>query len=218
MAEMWGVADIDSVQCLIEIPLMLILGTLLALAYAHSDELIDPMPVTLYLAGIESSQKSKNSATEGSDIGSIVNAGRVPPIMLGMPNWMPLNGREIAEVIANQYLLYDEYYRVSPGLKPQELMWGGCPTVERFQRDGAWELYFCGRAARTYYGNWDVEDFRGGQRLCVEASNFAKSCRFVWRGAGSQQLFLPGPVTPGLMTNGNTVLPYRLREIEPTRG
>jgi len=104
----------------------------------------------------------------------------LPPLKLDRPNWLPMTGPQIVEAFAGRMIGVDRRYEPYPGVRVNVVFIGGCPPGESFDRNGGWSKSVCFRALRTYKGKWWTEKFRGGERLCVEASDFPKLCRFVW--------------------------------------
>jgi len=104
----------------------------------------------------------------------------------------------------------DTEYEPYPGVRVDTYYIGGCAPTEVFSHDGRWEINECQRAVRVYRGRWTVEPFQGGYRLCVEATDFAKQCRFVWQGASADRLILSAPESFPSEDWGNAYNPYRL--------
>lgn len=118
-----------------------------------------------------------------------------PPFKLIQPKWLPLTGSQIAAALSGNRLTIDEDYEVAPGLRPQVSFTGGCIPTEVFHPDGRWLSRFCYRGPKIFNGRWTVEPFRGGDHLCVEAPDFARTCRFVWQAAAPNRLFMPASVS-----------------------
>lgn len=110
--------------------------------------------------------------------------------------------------------MLDGEYEPFPGVRVNTYYMGGCPPTEIFGHDGRWEKSECQRAVRVYRGHWTVEVFQGGHRLCVEAVDFLKQCRFVWQGASADQLILSAP-TPSPSGWGDAYNPYRILNGHP---
>jgi hypothetical protein len=120
---------------------------------------------------------------------SVQRDSRVPPLKLAQPWWLPLTGLQIVALLHDHTLRVDEDYRPVAGVRVETYSDGACPTSETFASNGAWSRFVCHRGARTYRGTWAAEKFRGGERLCVEAPDFPKLCRFVWQGASRNEVF-----------------------------
>jgi hypothetical protein len=115
---------------------------------------------------------------------------RLPPFKLDRPDWLPLTPQQIAGALAGRALLVDEDYQPFPGVKIKTFWMGGCPPREAFSSNGDWSRYVCQRGPHIYTGRWKTEKFRGGDRLCVEAPDFPKLCRFVWREASDNRVIM----------------------------
>ena len=114
----------------------------------------------------------------------------VPPLRLDAPRWLPLTGTQIVALFSDRVLEVEENYEPSPGVKVEMVEVGGCWPQEKFFADGRWQRVECQRGARTFEGHWGTDKFRGGERLCVEAADFPKRCRFVWEGASADRVFM----------------------------
>jgi len=121
----------------------------------------------------------------GSTVVLAEEPAQPPPALHGLtlrltaPDWPPLTAEQLSALISDQTAISEV------GL------WGGCPTQETFYPDGRWEMGMCQRTYRVYQGRWRKEAFRGGERLCVEASDYPKQCRFVWQGSAASQIVMP---------------------------
>jgi hypothetical protein len=148
-------------------------------------------------------------AAEPVQVGSVFHA---PPLRLAEPKWRPLTGQEIKLLISDHTAVIDERYEPYPGVKVNVIYWGGCPPYETFFADGRWEMGMCQVAYRVYNGRWTTEAFRGRERLCVEASDRPKECRFVWQGANADQIVMPlgTPVQDNQLNRDFS--PYRLKK------
>lgn len=134
-----------------------------------------------------------------------------PPLRLAEPRWLPLTGQEIKSLISDHTIVIDEGYEPYPGTGVVVSYVGACPPYETFSADGRWQMGRCERAYRVFNGRWTTEPFRGGERLCVEASDFPKQCRFVWQGASADQIVMPrGSPAQDVQLNSD-YSPYRLK-------
>ncbi|AUW58068.1 hypothetical protein C1T17_08055 [Sphingobium sp. SCG-1] len=122
--------------------------------------------------------------------GGALIATEIPPLKLDQPNWRPMTGQQISAAFRGRALYVDEAYRPYPNVKVKTFWMGGCPPSEHFAANGVWTRSECHRARKSYFGRWETERFRGGERLCVEAPNFPKLCRFVWLGAAGDRVFM----------------------------
>lgn len=113
-----------------------------------------------------------------------------PPLKLDLPRWLPLTAAQIVRAFAGRTLVVDEDFQPYPGVRVVTFRMGGCPPSETFSADGVWTRYECLRGPRTYTGHWTTEKFRGGERLCVQAPDFIKSCRFVWQGSAGDRFIM----------------------------
>lgn len=134
------------------------------------------------------------------------------PLRLAKPRWRPLTGQEIKALISDHTAVIDERYEPYPGVKLEVSFVGGCAPSETFFADGRWQMGMCQRAYRVYNGRWTTEAFLGGERLCVEAGDRPKECRFVWQGSSADQIVMP-LWTPAQDKQVNEDFnPYQLRE------
>lgn len=137
-------------------------------------------------------------------------AQSIPPLQLAQPDWRPLDAAQILSLFADRTLTVDEKYEPFPGAKVRVRFIGGCAPTESFFQDGRWHRFECQRGPTTYAGHWSTEAFRGGERLCVEAAGRAKECRFVWKSASAETIFMRADASPpGDETSGDTYNPYR---------
>ena len=137
-----------------------------------------------------------------------------PPVKLVQPRWLPLSGSELHAAMSGKRLTIDEDYEVALGVKPEVSFVGGCPPLELFYEDGRWESHFCFRGPKSYRGSWIIEQFRGGEHVCVMASDFPKSCRFVWQGKVPDRVFMPASVSSRSIEQGETFNPYSLTPLK----
>lgn len=114
----------------------------------------------------------------------------VPPLRLDAPRWPPLTGGQIVALFSNRILDVDESYEPFPGVRIEILEVGGCWPKEIFLADGRWQRFECQRGSRTFEGHWTTDKFRGGERLCVEATDLPRRCRFVWQGLSADRVFM----------------------------
>jgi len=151
------------------------------------------LTLRIALTGLLLSGAAKAIAADRSRASSSATlaASRTPPLRLDAPRWAPLTGQQIAALFKGHSLIVDENYEPVPGVKVEIFEVGGCWPRENFFADGRWQRFECQRAARTYDGHWTTEAFRGGERLCVQASDFLKRCRLVWRGKSADQIIMP---------------------------
>ena len=70
------------------------------------------------------------------------------------------------------------------------------------------------RGPRFYRGRWTVEPYQGGDHLCVEAPDYPRRGRFVWRGDGPDRAFMPAFLSIGGVEVENVFNPYRLTPVE----
>lgn len=138
----------------------------------------------------------------------VAASARIPPLLLALPHWPPLNEKQITEAISGRIATVNYAYEPYPGVKVSIIHIGGCPPSETFFADGRWRMGVCQRAFRVYEGRWKTEAFRGGQRLCVEATDSPKSCRFVWQGSTTHELFLSPGEAENSGETGNSATPY----------
>ena len=136
---------------------------------------------------------------------------RMPPVSIIGPDWPSLRGQDLVDAMSGKTLVLDEEFEIAPGVKPKVIYSGGCPPHERFHADGKWIGIFCSRVQTTFQGQWTVEKFRGGERLCVEAEGYSKRCRFVWQGEESDQLFLSAETSPAQEDDPVRYNPYRIK-------
>lgn len=144
--------------------------------------------------------------------GGAVTATQVPPLKLDQPDWRPMTGPEISAAFRGRVLNVDEAYQPYPKVRVKTFWMGGCPPREYFAANGVWTRSECHRALKSYSGRWETERFRGGERLCVAATDFPKLCRVVWLGAASDQVFMAADKTfwEEPMDDPITFNPYRL--------
>lgn len=137
---------------------------------------------------------------------------RAPPLRLDAPRWQPLTGQQVTALFKGNSLIVDEGYEPVPGVKVEIFEFGGCWPSENFFADGRWQRFECQRAARRYDGQWTTEPFRGGERLCVQASDLPKRCRFVWQGKSADQVIMPvaGIRISDSWDDPDAYTPYRL--------
>lgn len=112
------------------------------------------------------------------------------PLRWARPQWRPLTGQQITALISDRTVIIDTTYEPYPGTKVNAVFWGGCPPYETFLADGRWQMGMCQRVYRVYKGRWTTEAFRGGERLCVDAIDRPKECRFVWQGSTVDQIVM----------------------------
>jgi hypothetical protein len=134
----------------------------------------------------------------------------VLPLRLAEPQWRPLTAQEIKSRISGRTVVIDETYEPAPGVKVNVSFPGGCPPSETFFPDGRWEMGMCERLYRTFKGRWYTEAFRGGGRLCTEANDHAKECRFVWQGSTADQIIMSQPSIAGANEPTDDFNPYRV--------
>jgi hypothetical protein len=151
----------------------------------------------------------------GSTVVWAEESAQPPPALHGLtlrltaPDWPPLTAEQISAIISDRTVIVENGYEPFPGTKVQYFYKGGCPPYETFYQDGRWEMGMCQRTYRVYQGRWSTEAFRGGERLCVEASDYPKQCRFVWQGSAASQIVMP--LSLGRSDEANDVYsPYRL--------
>jgi len=118
------------------------------------------------------------------------SADRTPALRLAQPHWLPLTAEQIRALFADRGLAMDEGYQPLPGAKIEMIEIGGCWPSEIYFADGQWQRHMCSRGPREFAGRWYTEKFRGGERLCVEASDFPKRCRFVWLGDAPNRVIM----------------------------
>lgn len=147
-----------------------------------------------------------------SPSGGVPTAVRVPSLRLDEPDWQPMTGEQINTALRERTLIVDETYRPYPDVRVKIFWMGGCPPREHFGANGIWSRYECQRGPRLYSGRWETERFRGGERLCVAASDFPKLCRFVWLGAKPNNVFMAASrmAWEEPMDDPRTFNPYRL--------
>jgi hypothetical protein len=143
---------------------------------------------TSALAGLGQAIAAAQAQTNSPPISS---ADRSPALRLAQPRWLPLSGQQIKVLFEDRALAIDEGYEPYPGAKIEMLEAGGCWPAERFLASGQWQRFECQRGPRRITGHWYTEKFRGGERLCVEAPDFVKRCRFVWQGADANRVIMP---------------------------
>lgn len=132
------------------------------------------------------------------------------PLRLAAPQWPPLTAQQIRGLVADRMVIVEDGYEPAPGIKLRAFFVGGCPPAETFFPDGRWEMGVCERAYRVFKGFWSTEAFRGGDRLCVEANDRPKACRFVWQGAVADQIVMSQPSRAGADTSNEDYSPYRI--------
>jgi len=132
------------------------------------------------------------------------------PLRLAQPPWRPLTGQQIAALISDHTVVVDTTYEPYPGAKVNVMFRGGCPPYETFFADGRWQMGMCQRAYRVYEGRWTTEAFGGGERLCVEAADRPKECRFVWQGSTVDQIVMALATRPEANDLNEDYSPYRL--------
>ncbi|MDF7774334.1 hypothetical protein P1X14_03665 [Sphingomonas sp. AOB5] len=113
-----------------------------------------------------------------------------PPLKLDRPGWLPLTGPQIMQTFADRMLILDEAFEPYPGVRVVTFGMGGCPPTETFSANGGWTRFECRRGPHTYQGSWTTEKFRGGERLCVQAPDFPRLCRFVWAGIAGDRIIM----------------------------
>ncbi|MCA0978554.1 hypothetical protein LCM19_09270 [Qipengyuania flava] len=138
---------------------------------------------------------------------------RMPPVSLIRPDWPSLGGQNLVDAMSGRALVLDEEFEIASGVKPQVIYSGGCPPDERFDADGKWTGIFCFRVKTTFEGQWTVEKFRGGERLCVEAEGYSERCRSVWQGEEPDQLFLPAETISDQEDDPVRYNPYRIKTV-----
>lgn len=153
-------------------------------------------------------------AADGQSVRSSVGTtgGQTPPLKLGQPRWLPLTARQITALFSEHTLIVNENYQPFPRTKVETFWIGGCPPREEFSLKRSWTRYECQRVPRVYKGAWTTERFRGGERLCVEAPDFPKLCRFVWQDASQEEVIMAADWTRAGQSQDDphTFNPYRL--------
>lgn len=132
------------------------------------------------------------------------------PLRLAQPQWRPLTGQQITALISDRTIVIDTTYEPYPGAKVNAMFRGGCPPYETFFADGRWQMGMCQRAYRVYEGRWITEAFRGGERLCVDAIDRPKECRFVWQGSTADQIVMALATRAEVNELNEDYSPYRL--------
>jgi hypothetical protein len=134
---------------------------------------------------------SLHATAFGQDLRKRDEPGKLS-LRLDEPRYNPLSGRDIVNFVSGRMISLDRNYQPLINAEIHSYLVGGCDYEERFYRDGRWTSYICEISIKSFDGTWKVENYRGGQRLCVEADNFEKQCRFVWSGPNHDQLILSG--------------------------
>lgn len=135
------------------------------------------------------------------------------PIRLDQPDWRALASSEIKRLFLNRALVVQADYEPAPGISVKVRYFGGCPPREQFSADGRWVMQECQRGQRRYQGHWQTERLKDDDWLCVEADDFPKKCRLVWRGVLRDQVVM-SPISP----SDDPILdgffnPYRLIDV-----
>jgi hypothetical protein len=150
-----------------------------------------PYHVTRVAAAILALTFSANViAKDQSQPGAMSRRSHVPPLRLDAPRWLPLTGAQIVALFSDRTLNVDESYEPFPGVKVEIFEIGGCWPRETFFAHGRWQRFECQRGPRTFEGHWTTDKFRGGERLCVQATGLPRRCRFVWRDASADRVFM----------------------------
>jgi len=135
---------------------------------------------------------------------------RIPPLRLDRPRWLPMTGPQIVARFRDRTLVVNENYQPLPGVRVETYWVGGCPPSETFSANGGWTRSMCQRMAKVYEGKWTTEPLRGAERLCVEAPDFPKLCRFVWEGKSREEVFMAADWGGGSEEDARIFNPYRL--------
>lgn len=148
------------------------------------------VPVYALFLGLSSGLSSHSAYVSSADT-SGSNAERKIALRLDIPREPPLKDQEIRRQIANRVLRIDSEYEPAPGVPLNQKFMGGCPPTEWFYSNGDWKKSVCEVSGRMYTGRWTIESYRAGHWLCVEAVDYAKACRAVWRGPRADQIIMP---------------------------
>lgn len=141
----------------------------------------------------------------------------VLPLRLARPQWRPLTAQEIKDRVSDQVVVVEKEYKPAPGVTINGGYVGGCPPSETFFADGRWEMGMCQRVYRTFKGRWFTEPFRGGDRLCTEADDRSKECRFVWQGSSVDQIVMSQQSLADANELCDDFNPYRVAPRAPER-